>query len=58
MKPYFNPEIETMPRDDLDALIDARIKYTVNYAFKTRHFIENGLKKKILAFLTLNLTKI
>lgn len=29
---YFRPDIETMPRDDLDAVIDERIAYTVRYA--------------------------
>lgn len=30
--PYFSPEIETMDRSDLDALIDERVRYTVRYA--------------------------
>jgi len=30
--PYFSPEIETMDRNDLDALIDERVRYTVQYA--------------------------
>lgn len=30
--PYFSPEIETMGRSDLDALIDERVRYTVRYA--------------------------
>jgi coenzyme F390 synthetase len=29
---YFNPAIETMDRDSLDALIDNRVRYTVKYA--------------------------
>lgn len=29
---YFSPEIETMDRNDLDALIDERVRYTVQYA--------------------------
>ena len=29
---YFSPEIETMDRSDLDALIDERVRYTVQYA--------------------------
>ncbi|MBT8507648.1 coenzyme F390 synthetase [Methanomicrobiaceae archaeon CYW5] len=29
---YYNPDIETMPREDLDALIDERVRYTVAYA--------------------------
>ena len=38
MRTYFNPEIETMPREELDALVDARIKYTVKYAFQNSPF--------------------
>ncbi len=49
MASYFNPEIETMPRDELDALVDARIKYTVKYAvenspFYRKWFKENNIK--------------
>ncbi len=49
MKPYFNPEIETMPRYELDALVEARIKYTVKYAhdnspFYRKWFRENNIK--------------
>jgi len=45
MKPYFDPEIETMPRDELDALVDARIKYTVNYAFRNSPFYRKWFKE-------------
>ncbi|MGZ7050184.1 MAG: coenzyme F390 synthetase, partial [Methanobacterium sp.] len=45
METYFNPEIETMPRDELDALVDARIKYTVNYAFKNSPFYRKWFKE-------------
>jgi coenzyme F390 synthetase len=31
-KSFFNAEIETMERGDLDALVDERIRYTVTYA--------------------------
>jgi len=31
-KQYFNPHIETMPRNELDGLIDERVRYTVRYA--------------------------
>ena len=49
MKSYFNEEIETMPRDELDALVDERIKYTVKYAFENspfyrKWFNENNIK--------------
>lgn len=29
---YFNEQIETCPRSDLDALIDERVRYTIRYA--------------------------
>jgi coenzyme F390 synthetase len=48
---YFNETIETMERGDLDALVDARIKYTVNYAakhspFYRKWFGEHGINPK------------
>ena len=45
MKPYFNEEIETMPRDELDALVDARIKHTVKYAFENSPFYRKWFKE-------------
>ncbi len=30
---YFNEDIETLPRDELDELVDERIRYTVKYAY-------------------------
>jgi phenylacetate-coenzyme A ligase PaaK-like adenylate-forming protein len=46
---HFSEKIETMPRGDLDALIDERVRYTVQYAAKHspfyRHwFHENHIK--------------
>jgi len=29
---YFREKIETMPRDELDAIIDERVRYTIHYA--------------------------
>jgi coenzyme F390 synthetase len=48
-KKYFNEEMETMGRAELDALIDERIHYTVNYAhehspFYKKWFRERGIK--------------
>ena len=48
---YFSPEIETMERSDLDALIDERVRYTVQYAadhspFYRHWFKENGIEPK------------
>lgn len=45
----FSPDIETMERGDLDALIDERIRYTVKYAadhspFYRHWFQENNIK--------------
>ena len=45
MKTYFNPEIETMPRDELDALVDSRIKHTVKYAFENSPFYRKWFKE-------------
>ena len=45
MKTYFNPEIETMHRNELDALIDSRIKYTVKYAFENSPFYRKWFKE-------------
>jgi len=49
MHRYHNPAIETMDRDDLDALIDERVRYTARYAaehspFYRHWFRENGVE--------------
>jgi len=46
---YFNEKIEKMERDDLDALVEERIHYTIKYAsehspFYRKWFIDNGIK--------------
>ncbi len=46
---FYNPEIEDMDRSELDALVDDRIRYTVNYAaenslFYKKWFRENDIK--------------
>ena len=48
---YFSPNIETMERGDLDALIDERVRYTVQYAathspFYRHWFRENRIDPK------------
>jgi coenzyme F390 synthetase len=48
-KSYFNEELETMERGDLDKIIDERVLYTVNYAnehspFYKRWFREHGIE--------------
>jgi len=48
MPAYHNPEIETMDRSSLDALIDERVRYTIQYAhehspFYRHWFRENGI---------------
>jgi phenylacetate-coenzyme A ligase PaaK-like adenylate-forming protein len=48
---YFSPEIEKMERGDLDALIDERVHYTVQYTadhspFYRRWFRENRIVPK------------
>ena len=35
---YFREEMEKMPRDELDSLVDERIRYTVKYAQKNSPF--------------------
>jgi coenzyme F390 synthetase len=45
MEFYFNEKIETMNRDDLDALIEERIKYTVKYAYQYSPFYRKWFKK-------------
>ncbi|MDI6701826.1 coenzyme F390 synthetase [Methanothermobacter wolfeii] len=35
---YFNEDIETMEREDLDALVEERIRYTVKYAYENSPF--------------------
>lgn len=42
---YFAPETETMKRGDLDALIDERIRYTVNYAAEHSPFYHSWFRK-------------
>jgi len=46
---YFNKETETLQRDELDALVDERIRYTVKYAqdnspFYRKWFFDNNIK--------------
>jgi coenzyme F390 synthetase len=43
--PYFSPEIETMDRSDLDALIDERVRYTVQYAAEHSPFYRHWFGK-------------
>ncbi len=35
---YYNKEIETMNRGDLDSLIDEKVKYTIKYAYENSKF--------------------
>ncbi len=43
--PYFSPEIETMNRGDLDALIDERVRYTVRYAADNSPFYRHWFRE-------------
>ncbi len=38
MNYYFDEEIETLSRDDIDNLVDERVRYTVKYAYKNSPF--------------------
>lgn len=42
---YFREEIETMPRDELDALVNERIRYTVQYAAENSLFYRKWFKQ-------------
>ncbi|MCX6698075.1 MAG: coenzyme F390 synthetase, partial [Methanoregula sp.] len=41
---FFSPDIETLPRSDLDALIDERVRYTVHYAAEHSPFYRHWFK--------------
>lgn len=45
-KPYFNPEIEIMDREELDALIEERVRYTVKYAAENSPFYRKWFEKQ------------
>jgi len=42
---YFSPEVETLSRSDLDALIDERVRYTVQYAAEHSPFYRHWFKE-------------
>lgn len=42
---YFDKEVETMERSDLDALIDERVRYTVQYAAEHSPFYRHWFRK-------------
>ena len=42
---YFSPEVETLNRSDLDALIDERVRYTVHYAAEHSPFYRHWFKE-------------
>lgn len=44
-KTYFNKEIETMVRGDIDTLVDERIRYTVEYANEHSPFYRKWLRE-------------
>jgi coenzyme F390 synthetase len=44
MPEYHNPVIETMDRDDLDSLIDERVRFTVRYAHEHSPFYRHWFK--------------
>jgi len=43
--PYYSPEIETMERSDLDALIDERVRYTIRYAAEHSPFYQHWFRE-------------
>jgi len=50
---FFSPEVETLGRSDLDALIDERVRYTVQYAAEHSPFYRHWFKEN-----TINLKEI
>jgi coenzyme F390 synthetase len=42
---YFNEAVETMDRGDLDALVDERIRYTINYASEHSPFYQQWFRE-------------
>lgn len=45
LKTYFNSEIETLERGELDSLIEERVKYTVKYAAENSPFYRKWFEK-------------
>lgn len=43
---FFNPDIETMPRGDIEAIIDERIAYTITYAAEHSPFYHSFFRQK------------
>ncbi|MDW7732812.1 MAG: coenzyme F390 synthetase, partial [Methanolobus sp.] len=41
---YYNPDIETMGREELDSLVEERIRYTVDYAAKNSLFYKKWFR--------------
>ncbi len=46
MESYFRKEMETMERDQLDSIVDERIRYTVKYAYENSPFYRKWFDKK------------
>ena len=45
MVSYFREDIETLPRDELDGLVDERIRYTVKYAYENSPYYRKWFDK-------------
>jgi coenzyme F390 synthetase len=45
MVSYFREDMETLPRDELDALVDERIRYTVKYAYENSPYYRKWFDK-------------
>ena len=43
---YLSEKIETMPKGDLDALIDERVRYTVQYAAEHSPYLPALVSRK------------
>jgi len=47
---YFREDIETLPRDELDALTDERIRYTVKYAYENSPYYRKWFDKNSVKY--------
>ncbi len=54
MVSYFREDIETLPRDELDALVDERIRYTVKYAYENSPYYRKWFDKNGVNYYDVN----
>jgi coenzyme F390 synthetase len=54
MVSYFREDIETLPRDELDGLVDERIRYTVKYAYENSPYYRKWFDKNGVNYYDVN----